>query len=263
MSTSPHRKTGHRKRRSREAKRLVRDRRIFAKLRVLAAEGECRHERFDEPIEPLSVYYGKEDRPASWELSPFPMGKQDNGKPMPQWEDLSQWMKVNMGTIVCFEWDLLTFNINLHPELEAKLVERGNVRLELMERVRSHVRRSLGENREYFFVIEGHQKRTAARTHLHMHGAIASYDEEEREALKVALGKAAGQGLRESKPVPRSIHSRWFTVVQAAYSNYLFKFARRDDPRLDHRRLVMSQPMTQAATMFWNDIARPDRAEFE
>lgn len=255
MLSTSNRKTGHRKRRSREAKRLVRDRRIFAKLRVLAAEGERRHEQFDEPIEPLTVYYGKQDRPSSWDLSPFPMGIQDNGKPMPQWEDLSQWMKVNMGTIVCFEWDLLTFNINLHPDLEARLVARGNVRLELMERVRSHVRRCLGANREYFFVIEGHQKGTGAQTHLHMHGAIASHSKEEQEALKVALGKAAGQGLRKAKRVPRSVHSRWFKVIQAAYGNYLFKFTRRDDPRLDDRRLVMSRPMTQAAAMFWSDIS--------
>ncbi|ARU15024.1 hypothetical protein A9D14_01075 [Croceicoccus marinus] len=27
------------------------------------------------------------------------MGRQDNGKPMPKWEDLSQWMKVMMATM--------------------------------------------------------------------------------------------------------------------------------------------------------------------
>lgn len=52
-------------------------------------------------------------------------------------------------------------------------------------------------------------------------------------------------------------------ALQAAYGNYRFKFNRRDDPRLDHRRLVMSQPLTQAAKIFWNDIARPDRSESE
>ena len=191
------------------------------------------------------------------------MGKQENGKPMPQWKDLSQWMKVNMGTIVCFEWDLLTFNINLHPDLEAELVAGGNVRRDLMERVRSHVRRCLRQNREYFFVIEGHQKGTAAPTHLHMHGAIASHSEKERKALRVALGKAAGHGVGGRSSVARARHTRWFTVIQAAYGNYLFKFTRRNDPRPDDRRLVMSRPMTQAAKMFWNDIARPDQVEFE
>lgn len=79
---------------------------------------------------------------------------------MPQWEDLSQWMKVTIATVVCHEWELLTFNINLHPDLEADLVATGKVRQRLSERVRKHVVRSLGAGREYFFVIEGHSKWT-------------------------------------------------------------------------------------------------------
>ncbi|MFK4002533.1 hypothetical protein [Qipengyuania sp. NPDC077563] len=242
----------------REAKRLLRDRKIYAKLRLLAAEGEQRHARFDEPIEPLSVYYGKQSRPASWELSPFPMGKQANGRPMPQWEDLSQWMKVNVAVIVGFEWELLTFNINLHPELETELTRQGNVRKKLAERVRKHVGRSIGFRREYYSVLEGHAKLTGAKTHLNMHGTIAIRAGDSVKILMAALARAAGHDIGKRKRIPRAVHSQWFTVIRAAYANYLFKFARRRDPRLDERRLVMSQEMTQAAKMFWNDVARPE-----
>lgn len=258
MARPPHQKNGHQRRREREAKRLLRDRKIYAKLRLLAAEGEQRHAQFDEPIEPLSVYYGKHSRPASWELSPFPMGKQANGKPMPQWEDLSQWMKVNVSVIVGFEWELLTFNINLHPELETELTRQGHVRTKLSERVRKHVGRTVGPRREYYFVLEGHEKLTGAQTHLHMHGAIAVRAGDNVKALMDALARAAGHDIGKRKRIPRAVHSQWFTVIQAAYANYLFKFAKRPDPRLDERRLVMSQEMTQAAKMFWNDIARPE-----
>lgn len=221
----------------------------------MTAEGEQRHLTFDEPIEPLSVYYGKEDRPASWELSPFPMGLQGNGRPMPQWRDLSQWMKVNLAVIVCFEWDLLTFNINLHPELESELVAKGNVRHALAERARKHLSRSVGRKREYFFVIEGHEKHSGAQTHLHIHGAIAIRSGDDVKNVMGALGRAAGHDVRGLKKTPRALHSEWFKIVQAAYANYLFKFVRRPDPRLDEKRLVLSQGMNQAAHMFWNDIA--------
>ena len=46
--------------------------------------------------------------------------------------------------------------------------------------------------------------------------------------------------------------------IRVAYVDYLFKFARKFDPRLDERRLVMSQPMTSAARDLWIDITRPE-----
>ncbi len=258
MAGKADRKTGQRRRREREAKRLVRDRKILAKLRLLVAEAERRHAEFDEPVEALSVFYGKEDKPTSWELSPFPMGKQVNGRPMPQWKDLSQWMKVSIATVVCHEWDLLTFNINLHPALEAELVATGEVRAKLSERVRKHIVRAIGPGREYFFVVEGHSSLTGAQTYLHMHGAIATRAPGELELVKGALAKAAGQDLKGRRRVARSVHAAWFKTIRAAYMDYLFKFTLRRDPRLDEKRLVMSNAMTQAARDFWNDIARPD-----
>lgn len=258
MTTHAHRKTGQKRRRGREAKRLVRDRKIFGKLRLLVTEAERRHAQFDEPVEALSVFYGKETRPGSWELSPFPMGKQVNGRPMPQWEDLSQWMKVTLATVVCHEWDLLTFNINLHPALEAELVATGEVRTRLSQRVRKHIGRAIGHGREYYFVVEGHSDATGAQTYLHMHGAIATRAPGELELIKGALAKAAGQDLKGRGQIARSVHTAWFQTVRVAYMNYLFKFTLRRDPRLDERRLVMSRAMTQAARDFWNDIARPD-----
>ncbi len=189
------------------------------------------------------------------EVSPFPMVSQDNGRPMPQWKDLSQWMKVTMATVVCHEWDLLTFNVNLHPDLEAELVASGAVRTKLAERVRKHVSRELGPGREYFFVIEGHSAKTGAQTYLHIHGAMAARDQAEHRRIENALAKAAGHDVGGRGRKPRATKSVWFEQVRVAYPNYLFKFTLRRDPRLDERRLVMSHAMTQAASMFWSDIA--------
>lgn len=177
---------------------------------------------------------------------------------MPQWNDLSQWMKVTMATVVCHEWDLLTFNINLHPELEADLVAKDMVRTGLSERVRKHLGRAVGNGREYFFVIEGHSTLTGAQTYLHMHGAIATHAPRENKLIEDALARAAGHDLAGRGRVSRAVHTAWFETIRAAYMNYLFKFTLRRDPRLDERRLVMSTAMTQAAREFWNDVARPD-----
>ena len=77
------------------------------------SKAEYWHSLHGEPVEPLSVFYGKPefqanpDVPPDSELSPFPIGLQENGLPMPQWDDLSQWMKVMMAVMVCHQWDLV------------------------------------------------------------------------------------------------------------------------------------------------------------
>ncbi|MEB3415129.1 hypothetical protein VCJ71_03520 [Alteriqipengyuania sp. WL0013] len=164
-------------------------------------------------------------------------------------------MKVLMATIVSHEWDLLTFNINLHPELETELVLSGSVLSRLSERVRKHISREVGTGREYFFVIEGHSAKTGAQTYLHIHGAIATHDSAENGRIEEALLRAAGHNVRGRGKTPRATKAKLFEQVRVAYPNYLFKFTLRHDPRLDERRLVMSRVMTQAAAMFWTDIA--------
>lgn len=142
------------------------------------------------------VFYGKPGTPQDWELSPFPMGVQANEKRMPRWEDLSQWMKVMVATMVCHQWnDLLTFNIRLHPDLEKDLVADDRVRLGLRERVSKHLSRSLGLKREFFFVIEGHSKRSGGPTGLHIHGATPLPDRVGYEKAVDALAKATGHDI--------------------------------------------------------------------
>jgi hypothetical protein len=262
MAQSPNRKTGHRRQAGRENRRLQRDRKIFSFLRRMISKAEHLHQVHGERIEPLSVLYGKPefeadpDIPWDAELTPFPLGVQENGKPMPQWEDLSQWMKVMLATMVGHQWDLLTFNIHLHPDLERDLVTAQSVRPKLAERVRKHLGRAVGKGREFFFVIEGLSKDTLAPTFLHIHGAAAVYEAGEADRVEAAIAAAAGH-VRGASKQPRAVHSAPFTTLRAGYGDYLFKFAKQFDPRLDDRRLVMSNSMTSAARNLWIDITRP------
>ncbi len=38
---------------------------------------------------------------------------------MPRWEDLSQWLKVQVVPMVYIQ-EFLTFNVRIHPDLEAR-----------------------------------------------------------------------------------------------------------------------------------------------
>jgi hypothetical protein len=223
---------------------------------------EYLHKQNGEEVEPLSVFYGKPEFIANpdihpeAELTPFPIELQENGLPMPQWDDLSQWMKVMLATMGCAQWDLLTFNIHLHPDLEQELVASQRVRPALAERVRKHISRALGPGREFFFVIEGLSKRTLAPTNLHIHGGAAVFERRESQLIEAAVAKAAGHLPSASKQA-RAVHSKLFTTLQPAYGDYLFKFAKRADARLDEKRLVMSHGMTAAGRELWIDITRP------
>lgn len=217
---------------------------------------EHAHQVHGVPIEPLSVFYGKEGAPEDWNLTPFPLPTQENGLPMPQWSDLSHWMKVGLAVMVGNEYDLLTFNIHLHPDLDGKWAPDA-VRLKLAERVRKELDKAVGKGREWFFVLESISKVTGMPTVLHLHGAVAAYDVKEEQTLRDALARAAGHNVGGRDQPRRAVHNKWFHTLSPAYPNYLFKFAKRFDARIEERRLAMSRSMTAAARDLWIDITRP------
>lgn len=207
-----------------------------------------------EPIEPLSVYFGKEEKdPKLRKLSVFPKTKQPNGAPMPHWDDLSKWLKVQQATWVFANWKFLTFNVHLHPELENKWVAEGrDVRKLVMGELRRELTRLVRPKPEFFFVIEGWSVRDKGPTRLHVHGGVAVLDPAEEPMIKVAIERACGHGVAGRRRTHRAVHFKPFKVERAAYMNYLFKAERKADPRLGDRRLAMSQSAVGAARDFWH-----------
>ncbi|MCH7629986.1 MAG: hypothetical protein IH997_14955 [Proteobacteria bacterium] len=123
MPASFPQKIGKRSYRRREAKRLARDRKIYRLLRENVRLSESLHALAGQQIEPLSVYVGKENyQPSHGQppaLTSFPVTRQENGQTMPRWEDLSQWLKVQVVPMVYIQ-EFLTFNVRIHPDLEAR-----------------------------------------------------------------------------------------------------------------------------------------------
>ncbi|UYY59742.1 hypothetical protein [Sphingomonas sp. S2-65] len=176
---------------------------------------------------------------------------------MPQWDDLSDWMKIQVMALT-YDKEFLTFNIRIHPNLEDRWVAAAaDPRAKMRDRVRSELDKAVGTGREFFFIIEGWSKDTNGPTYLHLHGGAAIRAAGDHVKVEAAVARAAGHGQRGFSAVPRAIHSAMFSTHQAAYATYLLKAARRPDPRLPDRRMAVSNSMTQTARLFWESISRP------
>jgi hypothetical protein len=249
------RKSGIRARRDREAKRLRRDKKIYRFIEAYAESGAAVHDYLNEPIEPLSVYLGKPGNPFNETLAQFPVKYQPNRKPMPQWEDLSAWLKVQLAVMLLHEWTFQTFDIHIHPRLERQWVQEGrDVRMMMRDRLRRELDDLVGSRREFFFVIEGWSKHTRSATRLHIHGGAAIYEPNDPMLIEKAAARAAGQGIRGYSYQPRAVHGDRYRPAGPAYINYLFKSVTRRDDRLPDRRLTMSRSVVTATRDFWNTI---------
>lgn len=140
--------------------------------------GEVWHGNLQEPIEPLSVYLGKPGHRYNKVLTPFPVGQQLNGGAMPQWHDLSPWLKMQLAVMLLDQWQFQTFNIHIHRDLEEDWVkEERNVRATMRDRLRRELDKIVRPGLEHFFVIEGWSKKDKKPTLLHIHGGAAIYPE--------------------------------------------------------------------------------------
>lgn len=250
-----HRKSGIRAARAREARRLNRDRKIYRILRRGRLTSEFFHSAYREPVEPLSVYGGKPETRPGLKLTQFPIRHQANGRPMPHWDDLSAWMKVQLAIMAMNNWRVHTFNIHIHPDLERAWVAAGkDPRVMMRDRIRREFDKHVHPRLDWFFIIEGWSKRTKSETLLHVHGAAASFEPGDDKKIMDAASRAAGHGLRGFSNVPRAKHGRPFTHERAGYADYLFKASRRGDDRLGQRRLTMSRSMVGGAREFWEMI---------
>lgn len=249
------RKSGIRVARAREAKREARDRKIYRILRRGRLTSEMFHRLYGEPMEPLSVYGGKPDTAPTKRLTLFPIDRQGNGRPMPHWNDLSAWMKVQLAIMAMNNWKVQTFNIHIHPELEQgwAAVDK-DPRVMIRDRIRREFDKQVRPRLDWFFVIEGWSAKSRSQTILHVHGAAANFEDGDEQKIMDAVGRAAGHGINGHVVMPRAIHGRLFQRERAGYATYLLKAARRHDDRLSRRRLTMSRSLVGGAREFWEMI---------
>jgi hypothetical protein len=188
-----------------------------------------------------------------------------NGKRPPNWENLSQWCKVQLALIPLAELGCITFTGNLSPALEAKLVARGEKGIvdELRNRLRKNLRAVTGvEKLEFLFMLEGHSKDDGQKTYLHIHGVVASdrltpIPDDNRDMIKEAVAKTVGQWERR-RINDRAVHAKAYWKAGRAYGNYIFKYFSRKDDRMGPHRLAASQPLIAGTREFWLAISGLD-----
>lgn len=174
---------------------------------------------------------------------------------MPQWDDLSAWMKVQIAIMAMNNWNVRTFNVHIHPVLEARWLSASkDPRVMMRDRLRKEFDKYVRPSLDWFFIIEGWSQKLRAETFLHIHGAAAVFEPGDDKRIEEAVGRAAGHGIKGFPKVDRAIHGRRFTRERAGYADYLFKAARRHDDRLPDKRLTMSRNMVGGAREFWRLI---------
>lgn len=271
MQNTLDRNIGTKKARGRENRRIERDKLIDRQLRAFKRGSDLRRRWRRLPHEPFSSYLGVISPPCESRLTKFPMRKQANGKPLPQFKDLSKWFKLDVLAMGMYEYGSVTFNVHVHPTLEKKWADEGKDPIvELSERVRKEVRKLEACPKpgwEYAFVVEGWGKQSQRskdwsnpkQVSLHIHGFAALYEDGDQDQLKQALERACGHGLRGyPKRAPRT-NMKPLKHADRTYPNYLLKYERREDHRLGYRRIVFSREATQFAHMVWDIIAGHDK----
>lgn len=185
------------------------------------------------------------------------------GKRPPNWENLSEWGKLQIAMIPLSELGCVTFTGNLHPDLEKELVAgRCDVRTHLRNALSKALQRETGISRlEFFFVVEGHTKGVKKTTRLHIHGAIASDRLQPgilgEDQIKRAVAKAVGQ-WKSGAIGKRAVDVRKYWKPGKAFVTYLSKRIRSKDDRLLAQRLAISRPLTAGAREFWLAVSGLD-----
>jgi hypothetical protein len=195
------------------------------------------------------------------------MRKQPDGKPLPQYKDLSRWLKFDLLTMVMYEYGFVTYNAHIHPKLEREWIDKGkDPRTEMGVRVRKELRKlnsCPGDGWEFAFVVEGWAKQNYLSKDwsnpkpvgLHIHGCAALYDPLDIANVKEAINRACGHGLRGYTKMNPKIQIRRFKREGPTYTNYAFKYSRRKDHRLGYRRDFISNTGTALAEEFWKIIS--------
>lgn len=271
MKNTLDRNIGTKKSRERENRRFKRDSNIDRLLRSLKTGSENRHRWGKVPIEPFSQYLGVVVPPWENRRTKFPMKKQSNGKPMPQFKDLSRWFKLDLLALGMDEYGFVTFTTHVHPKLEQEWIDTGkDPIIELSERVRKEVRKLDAcpkQGWEYAFVVEGWGKQdqrskdwsNPKQVPLHIHTLAALYQDGDIGKLSYALDRACGHGLRGYPNQPRGkTNFKPFSKSGRTFINYLMKYERRKDDRLGYRRGVFSRAATQFTHLFWDTITGRD-----
>lgn len=136
--------------------------------------------------------------------TPFPL-KQRNGRGVPDWRQLSPWMKVQIASLCLLEKGTVVFRAHLHEETEARLQsdEPDTLRKYFRDRIARCAREEFGVVPYFWFVIENRTQSGASVTRPHIHGEI-----EIIPCVDLPTTKNGSVMMRYSPPDRQMLHLR-------------------------------------------------------
>jgi hypothetical protein len=210
-------------------------------------------------IDPLSVYTSY-PFPLVWQFKEIPLdhGRVEfshNDVPMPHWNDLTIRLKVELFLLLCEEWDdlLYTFNPHIHPELIKEL--RGKILVsELRGRAKRRLSRLGNLPKHHFFVVESHNSK-GEPVRPHIHGMAMVENAKQAKAVRLAMGKAAGQDQKGRGKLPSGNSGTFYYYQKGkSWGGYILKNVHKPSAHSIRRSFVFSRPAIQATRSFYNYI---------
>lgn len=238
----------------------AKQRRDTAILEYLRVARELAKEELGECAGPLSVYSSTYLFPIRFQIVENETGKgyvtyKYNSVPMPHWNDLTIRLKVELFQMLCEEWDksLYTFNPHIHPDLLSELAGKDLVAA-LRERTKRRLDRIGRLPRCHFFVVEGHDGKGVPKR-LHIHGMAAVEDERQANAVRLAMGRAAGQDEKRRSKLPSGNHGKFYRYEAGkSWAGYILKNIDREHHSISRRKFVFSRAAVQVTREFYNFI---------
>ncbi len=246
-------------------RKMLRDRAIFAELMQRKRESEKLHDAFSMPITPFSLYLPQTSPTFNDALTAFPMTARPDGRPMPDWPDLTPWLQMQVTLMAMEQYGTLTVDIHIHQEIVDRCLATGlDMHVYIRDRVRKELQdhSDIDEKLDYFFVIEGNRSKInrwtgtpqSVKTKPHIHGAVVLLDDTDPTAVTEAVARACGQTIGNRGQTPRSVHSKLYEDRGGAYVDYILKYRKSRDSRLPERRHTFSNGAIGGGKLFWEGL---------
>lgn len=174
---------------------------------------------------------------------------------MPQWKDLSNYMKIELFQLMCEDLDesLYSFNPKIHPDLVAELKGKDLVAA-LARRMRRELVRLGDKPRHHVFVVEGHDRKGGA-TDLHIHGMAMVEGKGQAHDVLRASGRAAGQDVKGRGRLPSGNSGEFcYYVVGKSWARYMTKNVDRVHSAITRRSVVFSRRAIQLTKAFYERV---------
>lgn len=200
------------------------------------------------PVDLLSIWTDFDLTSLFTELDP---------KHLKRWQELSEWMKLQLGFLVGLSLGGEAFSAHIHGDLLDRWTSEGkSVSALVQQRLKRELDKSGLGKLDYCYIIETRSKWGKSKTAPHLHGFILSDNPLYYTRFKLAVQRAllSGDRRRTSRKLTIKMDNLHDRLGAGRFVSYMAKNVHRWDMRIKGRSVYMSRPFTQTVREFWSLI---------